>query len=58
MAWRNAVPFGQADPLLGRDVGFYVFTLPFLQFVRGLGQGLDRAGGDGERARSISSPAA
>src|SRR5688500_7018252 len=40
MAWRNAVPFNQADPLLGRDVGFYVFTLPFLQFVRGLLQGL------------------
>jgi uncharacterized membrane protein (UPF0182 family) len=40
MAWRFAVPFGQADPLLGRDVGFYVFTLPFLQFVRGLLQGL------------------
>ena len=36
MAWRNAVPFGQADPLLGRDVAFYVFTLPFLQFVRSL----------------------
>jgi uncharacterized membrane protein (UPF0182 family) len=40
VAWRNAVPFGQVDPLLGQDVGFYVFTLPFLQFVRGLGQGL------------------
>jgi len=26
--WRNAVPFGQADPVLGHDVGFYVFTLP------------------------------
>jgi uncharacterized protein len=36
MAWRNAVPFGQADPLLGRDVGFYVFTLPFLEFVRSM----------------------
>jgi uncharacterized membrane protein (UPF0182 family) len=36
MAWRNAVPFGQADPLLGRDVGFYVFTLPFLQFVHSM----------------------
>ena len=36
MAWRNAVPFGQADPLLGRDVAFYVFTLPFLEFVRSL----------------------
>jgi uncharacterized protein len=34
------VPFGQADPILGRDVSFYVFTLPFLQLVRGLGQTL------------------
>ena len=38
LAWRNAVPFGQADPILGRDVGFYVFSLPFFQFVRGLAQ--------------------
>ena len=40
LAWRNAVPFGQVDPVLGRDVSFYVFTLPFLQFARGLGQAL------------------
>jgi uncharacterized membrane protein (UPF0182 family) len=40
LAWRFAVPFDQAEPVLGRDAGFYVFTLPFLQFVRGLGQGL------------------
>jgi uncharacterized membrane protein (UPF0182 family) len=40
LAWRNAVPFGQADPVLGRDAGFYVFSLPFFEFVRGLGQGL------------------
>ncbi len=31
-----AVPFGRTDPILGRDVGFYVFELPFLQLVRGL----------------------
>ena len=36
MAWRNAVPFNQPDPLLGRDVAFYVFTLPFLEFVRSM----------------------
>ena len=36
MAWRHGVPFGQPDPLLGRDAGFYVFTLPFLEFVRSL----------------------
>jgi uncharacterized membrane protein (UPF0182 family) len=32
----NAVPFGVADPLLGYDVGFYVFTLPVLSMIRGL----------------------
>ena len=26
----NAQPFGVADPLFGMDVGFFVFTLPFL----------------------------
>jgi len=40
MTWRQAVPFGQADPIFGRDIAFYVFTLPFLQFVRGLVQTL------------------
>jgi uncharacterized protein len=30
---RHAVPFGVADPILGRDVSFYVFQLPFLQFL-------------------------
>lgn len=40
LAWRNQVPFGQADPILGHDVAFYVFSMPFLQFIRGIGQGL------------------
>jgi len=31
-----ATPFGTADPILGRDVGFYVFTLPLLELVHGL----------------------
>jgi uncharacterized membrane protein (UPF0182 family) len=30
----NAVPFGDRDPLFGRDVSFYVFKLPLLQIVR------------------------
>jgi uncharacterized protein len=29
-AWWRAVPWGVADPLLGRDVAFYIFTLPVL----------------------------
>ena len=40
LLWRNAVSFGTTDPILGRDVSFYVFSLPFLQFARGLAQGL------------------
>lgn len=31
--FRNRVDFGIQDPQFGRDVGFYVFTLPFLRFV-------------------------
>ncbi|HAK54601.1 MAG TPA: hypothetical protein DCP38_03820, partial [Acidobacteria bacterium] len=34
LQYRYATPFGDADPLLGRDVAFYVFELPFLDFVR------------------------
>jgi uncharacterized membrane protein (UPF0182 family) len=40
LAWQNAVAFGEVDPIFGRDVSFYVFSLPFLQFARGLAQAL------------------
>ena len=33
----NGVPFGDADPIFGRDTAFYVFTLPFLDFMRYIG---------------------
>lgn len=33
---RNAVPFSSSDPILGLDVSFYLFQLPFLQFVQNL----------------------
>ncbi len=36
LLFRNAQLFGVRDPLFGRDVGFYVFRLPFLSFVSGL----------------------
>ena len=32
----NATPFGKTDPILGRDIGFYVFTLPLLEMIQGL----------------------
>jgi uncharacterized membrane protein (UPF0182 family) len=35
LRWLNSVPFGATDPVFGRDIGFYFFTLPVLEFVRG-----------------------
>jgi uncharacterized membrane protein (UPF0182 family) len=40
LLWRSGGPFGEQDPLLGFDIGFYVFSLPFLQLVRRLAQAL------------------
>ncbi len=34
LRWVNASPFATRDPLFGRDIGFYVFRLPFLQFAQ------------------------
>ena len=34
LQYLDATPFGEADPLFGRDAGFYIFTLPFLDLVR------------------------
>jgi uncharacterized protein len=31
MAWLQQTTWGLADPLFGRDVAFYVFTLPFIR---------------------------
>lgn len=35
LLWLNREPFGVSDPNFGIDLGFYVFTLPFLGFVVG-----------------------
>jgi uncharacterized protein len=29
LLWKNRVSFGQTDPQFGKDIGFYVFELPF-----------------------------
>ena len=34
LQYQNAVPFGQFDPLFGRDVAYYVFMLPFYDVAR------------------------
>jgi uncharacterized protein len=35
LLFTHAGKFGQADPLFGQDVGFYVFRLPFLTYLQG-----------------------
>lgn len=35
LGWLNAVPFGAGDPLFGRDLSFFVFTLPLWRLVHG-----------------------
>ncbi|MBP6996250.1 MAG: UPF0182 family protein [Phycicoccus sp.] len=33
LLWRNAVPFGKTDAQFGIDIGFFVFTLPWIRFL-------------------------
>jgi uncharacterized membrane protein (UPF0182 family) len=34
LQFRNGVPFGVADPILGYDIGFYVFRLPLFDLLQ------------------------
>ena len=36
LRYRYQVPFGETDPIFGRDIGFYFFTLPALEALAGL----------------------
>ena len=33
LLWRNGQSFGQEDPYFNRDIGFYVFDLPWIHFI-------------------------
>ena len=35
LLFRHAQPFGEVDPVLGRDISFYILRLPFLDLLRG-----------------------
>jgi uncharacterized membrane protein (UPF0182 family) len=37
LLWRNAsgIEFGTPDPIFGRDPAFYIFSLPWLEFIQG-----------------------
>ena len=37
LLWRHRVPFGTTDPYFHRDVGFYVFDLPWFHFLVNVG---------------------
>jgi len=34
LSYFNQHPFGSTDPVFGKDIGFYVFSLPFYLFIR------------------------
>ena len=34
LLFQHEAPFGQMDPLFGKDLGFYVFRLPFLSYLQ------------------------
>src|SRR5687767_4618916 len=34
LMFRHAQPFGEVDPVLGNDISFYIFRLPFLDLLR------------------------
>lgn len=36
LEFQYGVPFGEQDPIFGRDIAFYVFRLPVYEFVRGV----------------------
>ena len=50
LMWINQAPFGKADPVLGYDAAFYVYSLPALELLRGLLFGLVFLGGAGALA--------
>ncbi len=45
LLWQNRVPFGAGgtavtDPVFGRDIGFFLFELPFLRLIQAIAVGL------------------
>ena len=34
LAYLNQTPFGVNDPFFGKDVGFYIFSLPFMRLLQ------------------------
>ncbi len=54
-SWWHRTSFGTADPILNHDVSFYIFTLPVLEIIRGLGLALVLLAGAGAGALYVVS---
>ena len=37
LLWRHGAPFGTTDPAFGKDISFFTFDLPWIQFLLGFG---------------------
>ncbi len=35
LLFRNSIDMGASDPILGKDIGFYLFKLPFIEAIKG-----------------------
>jgi len=40
LLWRNSTPFGTKDPYFDKDIGFYVFELPWLHYLINFGMAI------------------
>jgi uncharacterized membrane protein (UPF0182 family) len=40
LLWQNSQPFGTTDPYFNRDIGFYVFELPWLHYLVSFGMAI------------------
>ena len=45
LLFTNRVTVGTVDPVIGKDIGFYLFSLPFLEMLKGFAE--LRAAGNG-----------
>ncbi|HET6624775.1 MAG TPA: UPF0182 family protein [Nocardioidaceae bacterium] len=40
LLWRHSQPFGKSDPYFDKDIGFYVFELPWLHYLVSFGMAI------------------
>ncbi|MBF0505606.1 MAG: UPF0182 family protein [Nitrospirae bacterium] len=40
LLYLNAVPFGQTEPVFNKDIGFYIFSLPFIKVAAGFAESI------------------